>query len=176
MSKNLNEAGKNNDKVCTPESIWQPWARVLGETYQAFFTLDPCGCEGQDEIALDTVYWPEDGLKVDWTGHFVWLNPPYSQLRSPSAYPWLVYAEEAELTVAFLPARTAAPWFRDAIAACTSAWFLDYRVTHKGSPSTAPFAQCFLQFGQRDPLPVPQELSGWGYVDDTFCMRKRGRS
>lgn len=172
MSKNLNAAGKNNDKVCTPETIWKPWARAL-ERFDLRFTLDPCGCEGQDEIAVDTVYLPDDGLAFDWRQHHVWLNPPYSQLRYPRKYPWLDCAKEAELTVAFLPARTSAPWFRDAISECSSAWFLDTRVTHKGADDGAPFAQCFLQFGQRDPLPVPQEFSGWGLVDFEFVARRR---
>lgn len=170
MSKNLNAAGKNNDKVCTPETIWKPWARAL-ERFDLRFTLDPCGCEGQDEIAVDTVYLPDDGLDYDWRGHRVWLNPPYSQLPYPAKYPWLERAQEADLTIAFLPARTSAPWFRDAVNVARCVWFLDHRVTHKhaplnrktGEPMSAPFAQCFLQFGtQATVLQIPQEFTGWG--------------
>lgn len=172
MGKNLNVAGKNNDSVLTPESIWGPWARAVEGLTRHGFTLDPCGCRGQDGTADDIIVTPDDGLLYNWDGHNVWLNPPYSQLQYPQKYPWLqLAAEESDITIAFIPARTSAPWFRDALALAHQVWFLDYRVVHKnaplsqktGAPMSAPFAQCFLQFGQDDRiLPVPQEFTGWG--------------
>ena len=175
MSKNLNKAGKNNDSVLTPSSMWQPWVDFLAPFVgPEVFTLDPCGCARQDVIASRTVHLPNNGLELSWIGERVWLNPPYSQLQYPKKYPWLEKAAcEADLAIAFIPARTSSKWFVDAVASSRRLWFLYERVVHKhaplckktGRPMGAPFAQSFLVFSRDEDqrLLQPPPLNVWGW-------------
>lgn len=48
------------------------------------FDLDPCCPSTMPwRTAAQMVHWPNDGLKVDWTGKRVWLNPPYGRDAVP---------------------------------------------------------------------------------------------
>lgn len=48
------------------------------------FDLDPCCPPNMPwRTAKRMVHWPEDGLKVDWTGKRVWCNPPYGREAIP---------------------------------------------------------------------------------------------
>lgn len=172
MSKNLNEAGRDNDRVLTPESIWRPCLEALRAELgdpAALFELDPAGAPGQDPIALQTLVPEEggDGLVADWTGRTVWLNPPYAELQYPGRFPWLAKAQQADFTCAFLPARTAAGWWQDVAKVSRMVWLLRGRVIHKnapldkkGRPMGAPFAQCVMYLGQFAADVKPPALPG----------------
>lgn len=48
------------------------------------FDLDPCCPPTMPwRTATRMVHWPDDGLKVDWTGKRVWCNPPYGREAVP---------------------------------------------------------------------------------------------
>ena len=48
------------------------------------FDLDPCCPPTMPwRTATQMVHWPNDGLKVDWTGRRVWCNPPYGRDAVP---------------------------------------------------------------------------------------------
>ena len=48
------------------------------------FDLDPCCPPTMPwRTAEQMVHWPNDGLKVDWTGKRVWCNPPYGRDAVP---------------------------------------------------------------------------------------------
>ena len=48
------------------------------------FDLDPCCPPTMPwRTATQMVHWPNDGLKVDWTGKRVWCNPPYGRDAVP---------------------------------------------------------------------------------------------
>ena len=48
------------------------------------FDLDPCCPPTMPwRTAAQMVHWPNDGLKVDWTGKRVWCNPPYGRDAVP---------------------------------------------------------------------------------------------
>jgi len=48
------------------------------------FDLDPCCPPTMPwRTATRMVHWPNDGLKVDWTGKRVWCNPPYGRDAVP---------------------------------------------------------------------------------------------
>lgn len=62
-------------KWLTPPEI----IRALG-----LFDLDPCCPPNMPwRTAKQMVHWPDDGLKVEWTGKRVWLNPPYGRESVP---------------------------------------------------------------------------------------------
>ena len=48
------------------------------------FDLDPCCPPTMPwRTAAQMVHWPNDGLRVDWTGKRVWCNPPYGREAVP---------------------------------------------------------------------------------------------
>ena len=61
------------------------------------FTLDPCPLNPNWVKG-----WDQDGLEIDWDGHTVFCNPPYSDIL-----PWVqkAFASKA-LTVFLLPCRS----------------------------------------------------------------------
>jgi hypothetical protein len=70
--------------------------------YEFGFTLDPCPYNPEWNPETD-----EDGLALNWDGHRVFVNPPWSCIL-----PWVkkAYASKC-LTVFLLPNRTDTEWF-----------------------------------------------------------------
>ena len=71
-----------NMNIDTGEKTWLTPPHIflsLGK-----FDLDPCCPPTMPwRTATQMVHWPNDGLKVDWTGKRVWLNPPYGRESVP---------------------------------------------------------------------------------------------
>ena len=71
-----------NMNIDTGEKTWLTPPHIflsLGK-----FDLDPCCPPTMPwRTATQMVHWPNDGLKVDWTGKRVWLNPPYGREAVP---------------------------------------------------------------------------------------------
>ena len=85
-----------NDNYGTPEYLW----RALH--YEFGFDLDPCPLQPNFDPAIH-----QDGLKLDWDGHRVFCNPPWSDVE-----PWVRKAYASRAMVVFvLPARTDTEWF-----------------------------------------------------------------
>lgn len=82
--------------------------RSLGE-----FDLDPCVPDSMPwQTAKRMVTKTEDGLKVDWNGNRVWLNPPYGR----DSYPFLrKMAEHTGGGIAFLFGRTDTAAWQDLV-------------------------------------------------------------
>lgn len=97
--------------VKTPQSdLWETPPEVFEPLNREFrFTLDAAA---SDKTAKCGRYFtPEqDGLSQDWSGHTVWVNPPYSrgQLKL-----WTAKAavETDSIVVMLLPAFTDQGWF-----------------------------------------------------------------
>lgn len=98
------------------------------------FTLDPCSTK--ENAKCKKFYTKEiDGLKQDWTGEFVFANPPYGQEIGK----WVKkMAESNTLTVGLLPARTDTRWFHDYIYGKAEIRFLKGRIKF-GGKFNAPF-------------------------------------
>src|ERR1700688_4337392 len=81
-----------NDSYATPEYLYDALEREFG------ITLDPCPLNPEPA---------EDGLAMDWTGHVIFCNPPWSDIL-----PWIRKALASKCTTVFLlPARTDTEWF-----------------------------------------------------------------
>lgn len=173
MAKNLNKAGRSNDRVLTPETIWRPCLealRIAAGDAEELFDLDPAGAPGQDDGFVREVLVPEhgrDGLAESWADKLVWFNGPYSQFQHPKRFPWFERAQEAAFTCAFMPARTAAGWWQDLALVSPMVLLLEGRVVHKnalldkkGRPCGAPFAQCIMYFGEEAPWVPPPKMRG----------------
>lgn len=124
--------------------------------HEFHFTLD-AAASAENTCCPDHFYTPaEDGLRQDWSGERVWLNPPYGRGQIPR---WLrkVREEQARgvLTVCLLPSLTDTRWFHNLCAPHAELRFLRGRVTffHQGAHlSTARFASLVAVYR---PTPTP---------------------
>jgi site-specific DNA-methyltransferase (adenine-specific) len=97
------------------------------------FTLDPCPIGGTNG----------DGLARDWSGERVYCNPPYGN----GITNWLAKAQEAELAVFLLPARTDTRWWHEwVIPYASEIRFLRGRLKFGGSKNSAPFPSVVIVF------------------------------
>jgi phage N-6-adenine-methyltransferase len=107
------------------------------------FTLDPCAtpanakCKRYFTIA-------DDGLRQDWDGERVFMNPPYGR----AIVDWVKKASEAKaLVVCLLPARTDTRWWHDyVVGRGASVSFLKGRLRFSDSAASAPFPSAIVIF------------------------------
>ncbi len=134
-----------------------PWALFNELDAEFHFTLDPCASETNAKCSK---YFTEedDGLAQSWTGHNVFMNPPYG--REVGHWVYKAEAESRLIThvskliagvsypqgrlttvVGLLPARTDTRWFHDYIYGKAEIRFLKGRVKfeREGSTDAAPF-------------------------------------
>lgn len=104
----------------------QEWFDYLHLEFK--FSLDPC-CV-RETAKCDMFYTPEtDGLAHAWTGHTVFMNPPYG--REIGRWMKKAYDEcrqNGVLTVAFVPARVDTEWWHEYAAKATEIRFPHGRV------------------------------------------------
>ena len=111
------------------------------------FTLDPCASVANHKCP-DYYTKEDDGLTKDWSGHRVFVNPPYG--RAISA--WIKKcSDEAKkpgtLVVALLPARTDTRWFHDHVnGKARELRFLRGRLHYNDAPNAAPFPSMIVVF------------------------------
>lgn len=108
-----------------------------------FFTLDPC-CEAYTAKSKKYYTPAEDGLIQDWSGHNVFVNPPYSRGNIDK---WVKKcSEEGQRTtvVALLPVSTSAAWFHDYVWKKAEIRFVRRRIRFVGAPFTAPFSSMIV--------------------------------
>ena len=117
-------------------SASEHWATPI-ETYSALdkefgFNFDPCPLHSE-----------EDGLQVSWKGRRVYCNPPYG----PKIRSFLDKANEAELAVFLVPARTDTKWFHEIVLPLAKEIrFLRGRLKFGGSKNSAPFPSMVIVF------------------------------
>ena len=110
------------DEWGTPLDKFRDWDAEFN------FTLDPCGNKTRPlKGNIETWEKADDGLKRDWMGHRVFVNPPYSEMKA-----WVAkcYAERnnAELIVLLIFARTDTKYFHEWIYHIAELRFLKGRL------------------------------------------------
>ncbi len=90
-----------SDDWATPQDMFDR----LNNLYK--FTIDVCASDENHKLPR---YYTKDtnGLKQDWTGEIVWMNPPYGE-PMPKWLRKLAYSDCAG--IALLPVRTSTSWF-----------------------------------------------------------------
>lgn len=102
------------------------------------FDLDPCASHSNHKC--DNYFTKDDdGLKKSWSGHTVFVNPPYG--REISKWVKKAYYESLNGTtiVMLLPARTDTLWFHNYIYHKSKITFLKGRLHFNNSKNSAPF-------------------------------------
>lgn len=123
------------DTWATPRELLIALEREFGR-----FTLDPCPLDASATAGASL--WDKDGLLLDWRGHRVFLNPPYGR----GIGRWLEKAQEAELAVVLLPARTDTRWFHTYADLADEIRFLKGRLRFGGAKAGAPFPSVLMIF------------------------------
>jgi len=126
----------NSDLWATPLDFF----KQLDDEFH--FTLDPCA---SPDNAKCSYYFTkkQNGLIQDWSGHRVFMNPPYG--RSISA--WVSKAcLSSALVVCLLPARTDTKWFHNFILNKAEIRFIPGRLKFGSSANSAPFPSMVVIF------------------------------
>ena len=110
------------------------------------FTLDPCATS---ESAKCKKYFTkeDDGLNQDWTGHTVFMNPPYGR----EIKDWLKKAGEASrkgntVVVCLIPARTDTKYWHTYCMRAHKITFIKGRLKFGEQTNSAPFPSAVVVF------------------------------
>jgi site-specific DNA-methyltransferase (adenine-specific) len=122
----------------TPDSLFEALDAEFG------FTLDPCATT-QNAKCRRFFTAQEDGLRQDWSGHVVFMNPPYG--RAIGA--WMRKAFESShrgaTIVCLVPARTDTAWWHE-YAMRGEIRFLRGRLRFQHAKHAAPFPSAVVVF------------------------------
>ena len=113
----------------TPKKVYEELDREFA------FNFDPCPIGGEND-GLAT-------LLTSWRDKRVFCNPPYG----PGIADWLKRAEDAELAVYLIPARTDTRWFHDIVLPqAKEIRFIKGRLKFGDAKNSAPFPSMLVIF------------------------------
>jgi phage N-6-adenine-methyltransferase len=113
-----------SDEWTTPVDVF----RTLDAEFN--FNLDPCPTGGTD------------GLTRQWSGHRVFCNPPYSNIRA-----FIERATEADVAVFLVPSRTDTRWFHECVIPfAREIRFIRGRLKFGAAKNSAPFPSMIVVF------------------------------
>ena len=119
-----------SEEWATPSDVYDSLNAEFG------FTFDPCLLGGTEDGTAP--------LFADWKGQRVFCNPPYG----PGIKPFLERANDAELAVFLIPARTDTRWFHDIVLPkAKEIRFIKGRLKFGGAKHNAPFPSMVVVFG-----------------------------
>jgi phage N-6-adenine-methyltransferase len=128
-----------SDEWPTPQWLYDSLAREFA------FTLDPCATAANAKCRLHFFTREQDGLVQDWTGHTVFMNPPYGRVIGRWIEKAYQTSRQGSLVVALLPARTDASWWHDFVMK-GEIRLLRGRLTFEGGKYPAPFPSAIVVF------------------------------
>lgn len=135
------------DDWCTPPKVLDP---VKAFAVGGRIGLDPCWNAHSMTDPVTAFSENDDGLSKSWALHgLVFVNPPYSQLKTKRGKLWMTkLRDEVDEGIALIPARTETKAFPDhADVIC----FIDHRLKFYVAGSEAQHA-----------APFPSALAFWG--------------
>jgi site-specific DNA-methyltransferase (adenine-specific) len=112
------------------------------------FTLDPC-CTPKTAKAKKYFTQADNGLRKDWTGHTVWVNPPYG--REIGKWVEKSYQEslKGNKVVMLIPSRTDTRWWHEYCMKAERIVFFKGRIKFVRAgkkKESAPFPSCLVIF------------------------------
>lgn len=129
----------NSNEWATPQSLFDELNKEFN------FTLDPCANEQNHKCALYYTM-QDDGLRQNWEGYNVFVNPPYG--REIKDWVRKSYEESRKpntKVVMLIPARTDTTYFHDYIYHKAEIRFLKGRL-HFNDAGPAPFPSMIVIF------------------------------
>lgn len=132
MNKEIMFSSKT-DEWSTPQDLFDK----LNEEFQV--DLDVCANESNHKCAL---YYDrkQDGLKMPWTDHVVWCNPPYGrEIGKWVKKAYFEHSAHGTTIVMLLPARTDTRWFHNYVLGWSTIRFLQGRLKFGNCKNSAPF-------------------------------------
>lgn len=127
------------DEWSTPQDVFNILDREFG------FTLDPCATADNAKCRLYFTQ-NEDGLKQDWGGHRVFVNPPYSDIKEWVKKAYYSSLKAGTVVVMLIPARTDTTWFHEYVTKAAEVRFIRGRLKFGGSDNSAPFPSMLVIF------------------------------
>ena len=111
------------------------------------FDLDPCATIHNTKCA--NFYTEiEDGLSKDWTGHTVFVNPPYGKGIDKWIKKGYDTAKDGTSKVVMLiPSRTDTKYWHNYVMKASEVYFLKGRLKFGDSVNSAPFPSAVVVFG-----------------------------
>lgn len=128
----------NNHELETPPEFF----KNLDDEFH--FTLDPCSSHANAKCSKHYTK-AEDGLKQDWSGERVFMNPPYGRAVKHWIRKALDESYRGALVVCLVAARTDTAWFQD-YAMQGEIRFLRGRLRFVGTSASAPFPSAIVIF------------------------------
>lgn len=142
MNKSLMFSSNSNEWY-TPQDFYDKLNKEFS------FNLDPCSTHDNAKCEKHFTV-EEDGLKQDWGGHVVFMNPPYG--REISKWVEKAYNESLKpntTVVCLIPARTDTAYYHDYIfGKAKDVRFIRGRLKFGGCKNAAPFPSAVVVFGQ----------------------------
>ena len=108
------------------------------------FTLDPCATPANAKCRRFFTK-NDDGLRQDWTGDTVFMNPPYGRTINRWVQKAFESSQEGALVVCLLPSRTDTRWWH-AYVMRGEIRLLRGRLTFEGASHPAPFPSAIAIF------------------------------
>jgi len=102
------------------------------------FTLDPC-CTSANAKCARYFTRAEDGLAQSWSGHRVFMNPPYGREIAKWVAKARLESEAGCTVVGLLPARTDARWWHQNVMSYADVHFIAGRLKFGNAENSAPF-------------------------------------
>ena len=125
------------------------------------FDLDPCASPYNTKCA-NFYTEAENGLSKDWTGHKVFVNPPYGR----GIDEWIRKGYESALkdrdtkVVMLIPARTDTKYWHDYVMKSAAVYFVKGRLKFGDSKNSAPFPSAVVVFDESAPRPFRRPTMG----------------
>jgi len=157
MMENTERAQLNRFAVhfSSDSEEWETPQAFFDKLHKKFdFTLDPCASEQNYKC---NYYFTEkdEGLKLSWKGHRVFMNPPYG--REIGKWIKKAYEESKQsntLVVALIPARTDTVYWHDYVMKSSCIYFIKGRLKFGQSKNSAPFPSAVVVFNGYTNTPV----------------------
>ncbi len=125
----------------TPQQLFD----FLNKFYH--FNLDPCATK-ENAKCKKFFTKEQDGLKQNWGGYRVFMNPPYGKEIGK----WVAKAvTSSTLVVMLLPARTDTKWFHEHIYKKCEIHFLKGRLKFGNQKNSAPFPSMLVVTNVKGP-------------------------
>lgn len=132
---------KASDDWETPDSLFTAYE------WEFAFTIDVAAQSHNTKLPG----FAENGLKMDWTSHRVWCNPPYSDIE-----PWVAKGAErkADVAVFLLPVRPGTEWWLRYVhngdqQVADSIRFFRKRIKFIGAPGSPAWDSCLVIYRRR---------------------------